>query len=222
LTIAEYWRISPNIFTFAIAVGLKPFGGFPFNFSIPRVDRIHEVEWDDLPPVVTRQFKDPVRQFERAGFNYLFAYELPLLERNRLGMAAVLISKDALTFATVNYAQDPTTHQRQCNCVSVFDDTTKGVTTTAKKMMKPHPQYRTQRHPEAQADVLSEHHKQHLAERDEEFSIRPIRLDAAAVREAVLDGEQGHVDFNIERRVYIPMSKEEIRKIRDVHTDDDD
>ena len=220
LTVAEYWRIAPDLFSFGLCVFVKPFGGMPFNFSIPRIEKILEVEWDDLPPVVTRQFKGPVQGFEAAGFDYLFAYELPVLERTRLGAAAVLLSKDALTVATVNYCQDPNTRMRQINCVAVFDDDTKGVTTSMKQMMNSMPEYRTHRHPTAANDPeeLYELHQKHLEDWADE-SLNPQRLDGAAVRKHILEGEQRHVDFNIERRVYIPMQKAEIRRLRDENDD---
>lgn len=221
VSVAEYWRMSPNLIAFAIAVGLKPFGGFPFNFSIPRVETLHEVDWDDLPPVAVRQFKEPLQQFEEAGYDYLFAHEMPMLERNRLAVAAILIAKDALGFALVAYVQEPNVRQRHCACISLFDDETIGVTTTATRMLNSSSKYRIQRHVGVRADVLNEHHKEHLANADAEFSIRPVRLDPAAVRRAVLDGEQTVVDFNVERRVFIPMAKAEIRRIRGVRADDD-
>lgn len=214
LSFAEYWRMSPDPISFTIAAGMKLFGGLPFNFSIPRIDELHEVEWDDLPPPARRALKEPAEQFESAGLELVLCHRLPLLESHRIGIGAVFLAADGLSFATANFGKEHDVVKVELACVTRFDDDSFGVTTTAKKQLKPRPDYVIDRHPGATGDELHEKHVANI-ERWESKGKQPQRLTPKTLPDVLLEGEQGTVDFHAERGVFIPMSKAEVRQIRE-------
>jgi hypothetical protein len=220
LSFTEYWRMSPDPFTFLIASVAKLFGGFPMNFSIPRPEELTYVDWDDVPPVARKQFRHPVEELEGVGFELAFCYELPLLEKDRMGAACALLGPEGKTFATVVYCQDKATKQRETSVVSRFDDDTFGVTTTAKKQLKPLPTHLSERYPGAPADELYDKHIDHL--KDWTADGRRIqKITRKTLPEVILEGEQATIDFHIERGVFVPMTRAEIRKIRAAQEDEE-
>lgn len=220
LSFAEYWRMAPNPFVFCIVAVAKVFGGMPFNFSIPRVDELHLLEWNELRGEARKAMKPAIRLLEEAGMRTIFYHELPLLERDRMGCGASLLAPDGLTFATVNFVKDKVMSQMEVSCVTRFDDESEfGITTTAKKQLKPQPEHITFRYPGTPADELYEKHLEHLE--DWKASKDVVKVTPDRLPKVVLRGEQGHIDFHIERGVYVPMTKAEIRAIRDTQEDDD-
>lgn len=221
LTVAEYWRMSPNLFSFLVAAGLKPFGGFPFNFSIPRIDELHYVEWDDLPGFARRRMRERVEQLESVGFERIFCYESPFLEEHRLGVATALLAADGRTFAVIPYFRDDNVQRCEVSCVSRFEDETlRGVTTT-KKELRPIPEHISFRYPGLPADVLYERHQEHLRGWENDGG-QSSRLTREVVADEVLAVEQRTVDFHAERGVFVPMTPGEIRRIRAAQDEKDD
>ena len=225
VSFAEYWRMSPNTLTFGIAAIAKLFGGLPMNFSIPRPSELHVVDWDDVPKAARKAMRTPIEELESAGLMFQFCHQLPVLERTRLGIGVVLLSPDGKTFATVNHAADANANlkETQVSCVSRFVDEGFGCTTSAKKQFKPIPEDITFRHLDMPADELYERHLDYLAGwEDDGRKVR--RFNSETVHDVMLEGEQRHVDFHVERGVYVPMTKAEIRRIREEQegADEDD
>ena len=220
LSFAEYWRMAPDPFTFCIVAVAKLFGGMSFDFSIPRVDQLHTVEWDDIPRDTRKAMREPIQLLEGAGLSLAFFHEMPVLERHRLGVGAALLAPDGRTFATVNYARDKVQSKLDVSCVTPFDDDTFGITTTAKKQMKPQPEHVVARYPGMPADDLYDKHLGHLEEWQAER--RAVRVTPQTLPGVILKGEQGHIDFHADRGVYVPMTKAEIRRIREAQEADDE
>jgi hypothetical protein len=219
LSFREYWKMADDPFTFLIAAGAKLFGGLPMNFSIPYLDQLDIVELDDLPGGPRRTIKRGVAAFEDAGFDFQFVHELPVLERNRFAAAAILLAPNGRSFATVNFAEVKDMSQMAYNCVCWFGEGRFGTATTQKEQMKPDPKHLTVRYPGASPEELADRHKELVRgwEEDREV-IRTIRPDA--LPDVVLSGERGHVEFHAERGVYVPMTKDEVRKLRGDDEDD--
>lgn len=221
LSFAEYWRMSPNPLVFVIAAGAKLFGGLPMNFSIPRVDQLHLVEKEELPKLARRELADPVKSLERAGMTIQFYHELPVLEKERIGCAAVLLDGDGYTFATVNFVKDANQQKVGVNCVSRFTDGDFGVTSDQKKELKPDPRHHVDRLVGADPEDLYERHLNNL-ENWRDDGLQAQRLNRDSTIAAVLAGEQGLVDFHAKRKVFVPMTKAEIRRIRIEQADPDE
>lgn len=215
LSFGEYWRMSPDPFTFLIAAGMKLVGGLSFNASVPRHGELHLVEYDALPKAARKQTREAVGAFEAAGMALAFCHELDVLEANRYGVGLIFLAKDGSCFATVNYAEEGETKKVELNVVTPFKDDTYGVTTTAKKQMKPNPEFLTDRHPDMAAEELYETHQENL-NRWEDDGKKPRKLTRETLPEFVLDGEQRFIDFHIDRGVFVPMSKAEVRRLREM------
>ncbi len=212
VTFAEYWRLAPDPFSFVIAAGMKLFGGISFDFSIPRIDSLDIVEWDDVSRKAQKQLAETMEEFEGAGFQFAFVHEIPVLEKHRYGVSAVFLSKDRFTFGMANYFEDKVTTQRAASCVTRFDDSY-GFTTTEKKTFVPLPESVGFRHPGMPADELYEKHQGYL-EKWEHDGKRPVRLTLNTLPDVVMVGEQRFVDYHVDRGVFVPMTKAEIRRIR--------
>lgn len=221
LSFAEYWRMAPNFFVFCICAGMKLIGGMSFNFSIPRSDELNEIEEEDLPPRVVKMVRQQRKQLESRGYTLKFIHEIPVLEHHRIGIALVFLAQDRRSFAMLMYAKDNQEEQVHVSCVCRFADDTFGATTTQKKMMKPDPTHRGFYHPGISADELVDFHEENMQEWEEE-GLGIVTFNDATLREAVLAGEQHHIDYHVERGVYVPMSKAEIRAIREANEDFDD
>lgn len=221
LSFAEYWRMSPDPFTFLLCAGMKLFGGMPFNFSIPRIGELHYLDEADLLRAAAKKMRGPIKRLQDAGFTLKFHFESPVLEDHRLGVAAVLLADDRQTYALVMYARDRGNEQTHVSCVSRFADGGRCVATTQKKAMKPDPESRVARYPGAAADDLYDRHRDDLRAWEDEGH-RVERLDDAALAAVVLEAEQRHVDFHAARGVYVPMTRAEINRIRAANGDDED
>jgi hypothetical protein len=220
VTFAEYWRLAPDPFSFLIAAGMKLFGGISFDFSIPRIDSLQIVEWDDVSRKAQKQLAETMELFEGAGFEFAFVHEVPVLERHRYGVSAVFLSADRLTFGMANYFEDKVTKQRAASCVTKFDEGY-GYTTTEKKTFVPLPESFGVRHPGMPADELYERHQGYLEGWEREGK-QPLRLSLTTLPEVVMLGEQRFVDFHIDRGIFIPMTKAEIRRIRAANAEEDE
>ena len=220
VSFAEYWRLAPDPFSFVIAAGMKLFGGISFDFSIPRIDALDIVEWDNISRKAQKQLAEPMQLFEDAGFQFAFVHELPVLEKHRYGASAVFLAPDRLTIGMANYFEDKMNKQRAISCVTKFDDGY-GFTTTEKKTFVPLPESVGFRHPGMPADELYEKHQGYLEDWERDGK-QPLRLSLNTLPAVVMAGEQRFVDFHIDRRVFIPMTKAEIRRIRAANEDVDE
>jgi hypothetical protein len=220
LTLREYWKMAPDPFTFLLCAGLKVFGLMSFDFSVPRVEELHYLDEAEVPKAAMKKIKGSIKRLTDAGFELKFYHEMPMLEDHRLGLAAVLVAPDRKTFAMVLYGREKDQEQTHVSCVSRFADGTFGATTTQKENMKPDPENKVARYPGAAADELYDRHADHLQEWEDEGQ-RVKKLDDATLVAAVLEGEQRHVDYHVERGVIVPMTKAEIRRIREANEEED-
>lgn len=216
LSFAEYWRMSPNAVVFVIAAGAKLFGGIPMNFSIPRIDTLHTIDWEEMPSRAARRMEPSIKLLESLGYKYGFCFEMPILELERFFGVCVLLAEDAVQFAGVAYLEPPNEKRLILSILTEFTDGTFGVTTTAKKELEPEPNDRIHRHLTASADKLDHLHQQHL-QRWRDDGLEPVVQTWSRLPQVILDAEQSTVDFHVKRGVFVPMTKAEIRKLRDEH-----
>lgn len=219
LSFGEYWRMSPNPVVFLIAAGAKLFGGLPMNFSIPRVDTLHTIDWEDMPPRAGKRMEPSIDTYESLGYKYGFCYEMPILELDRFFGACTLLGEDGLRFAMVVYVETPEEKRLTLGIVTEFTDGNYGVTTTAKKELEPEPNHRVHRHLSATAEELHQLHEQHLEEWRND-GLEPVKQSWDRLPQVILAAEQATVDFHASRGVFVPMSEAEVRKLRDKYDDE--
>lgn len=212
ITLREYRRMCPDPFTFAIAVLSLPFGGIAPAWSIPLLDRIPEVDPRDLPRGVARTLERHAGRFEEEGFRALFQYELPLLERDRVSAATILLSADGWSMAQVLYVKNPTESQVGLTVGCWSADGTHATVTNRKLELDPPPGHRTERYAGAPPGELVDRFLEHAAEWDDEEGMQAVRLDDAKVRQLLLTAEREAVEFYAERGVVVRMTAAEVRK----------
>jgi hypothetical protein len=213
LTYAEYWRMSPGLFPFLVAAGLKFLGSpIPFTFAVPRPDRLFLVEFDELPAVARQGMKRAVHRAEAAGLELVFCHRLAVPEPHRLGAAAVFLDSTGETTMSVLFAQEGATRQSQLSCVSRFADESLGCTTTVRKSMEVVPGTHVERYPGADPAALLARHRDHLGRLEGEGLV-PVPIAANRLADFVLACEVRYVDFHIGRGVFVPMTDDELDAI---------
>jgi hypothetical protein len=179
------------------------------------------VDLDDLPGGPRRIIRRGVQKFEDCGYQFAFVHEIPVLERDRFGAAAFLISPDGLSFTNVNFVEDKAVSQHVIGVNCRFDDGSFGMLTTQKEQMQPNPIHRYVRRPGAAAEDLVDQFPEILEEWESE-GVQAVRIMPKSLPGLVLEGEQGDVDYHAERGVYVPMTAAEVARIRRQHGGDDE
>lgn len=211
ISLAEYRRLCTDPFTYFIAVIAKPFGGIAPSWSVPLVDRIPDVDLLDLPKGVARTLERHAARFEEEGYQVLFHYDLPLLERERMTAATILLSRDTWSMAQVMYIKNSEQSQVGLTVGCWCQDGTYATVTNRKLELDPVPGHRTERYVGATPDELVDRFLEHAAEWDAE-GMQAIRLDESLVRRMLIQAERQAVDFYAERGVLVRMTPRELAK----------
>ncbi|MGL6095063.1 MAG: hypothetical protein ACRC7O_04585 [Fimbriiglobus sp.] len=209
LTLREYWRMSPDALTFAIAAGAKLlFGGLPFPSSLPKHDRLHRVEWDAVPAAARRALSPFVQAVQDDGYAIQFCHRAEVLEPDRLGIAVVLLAADGRSFAAINHVREPSATKTEVSIVSRFADDSSGTTTVAAEQFRPNPAQLYDRHPRATPGELIAFHRKNLSRWDRQRAV--VTLTAETLARAWLDAERGFIEYHVGRGVFVRMTDEEI------------
>lgn len=211
ISLREYRRLCTDPFTYFIAMIAKPFGGIAPSWSVPLVDRIPDVDLRDLPKGVARTLERHAARFEEEGYQVLFHYDLPLLERERMTAATILLSRDAWSMAQVMYIKNAEQSQVGLTVGCWCQDGTYATVTNRKLELDPVPGHRTERCVGATPDELVDRFLEHAAEWDAE-GMRAIRLDESLVRRMLIQAEQQAIECYTERGVLVRMTAKELAK----------
>jgi hypothetical protein len=210
LSYAEYWRMSPGIFAFAMAALLKLLHcPVNFAFSIPRPEALTFMEPADIPGWVQKRWQRAVETCQDWGLQLQFCYTLPVLERHREAYAASFLSGDGLVGAAVCAAATRVLSRTTFSCLSRLRGGYALITTDQRKQLEPHPDDQIVRLPGAAPDVILERHLRELGEPER----TPWPVNGAEWPQYVLEREQRHVDYHIVRGVYVPMTAAAIERI---------
>lgn len=221
IRVLEYWRMSPGWVSFLVAVAAKPFGGLSFPFRIPRPGELHRLDRRDVPEEAVRGLQDACDAFDEAGLTFHFFHEIVVVERDRLGVAAVHLSADGRTAGMALYGRQGDVHRVEASCASGFTDDTYGTTTTQRQQLDSNPASVVARYPELPANELFARHVEHLDEWERKRG-PARRLTAETLPGFVLAGEQATVDYHIRRGVFVPLTADELRALRSEAGDDGD
>lgn len=212
ISLREYRRLCTDPFSFAIAVLTLPFGGIAPAWSVPLLDRIPEVDPRDLPKGVARTLERHAARFEEEGYRTLFHYEMPLLERDRVTAATILVSADGWSMAQVMYLKNPAETQVGLTVGCWCEDGTHATVTNRKLELDPPPGHRTERYRGAGVQELVDRFLEHAAEWDAEEGMKAVKLNESSVRQLLLTAEREAVDHYAGRGVLVPMTAKEVRK----------
>jgi len=219
ITLREWRRLTPNVFVFGVVAVLKflraPLGN---NALVPHVDRVHELEWDDVPDEAWAELAGPVGGWERLGFRRLFACRLPNPQRNRYLAAAVLLAPDRAAHAHVTYVRRPDGRFTYSNVYSLFADGTLGLTTNQRLELDDPPSVLRSQQPAGAAPAdLWQTHRDNLAGPWAEYEAE--RLDADGVRAVSVEIERREVVFNVARGVLVPATDADYDRLADPEPD---
>ena len=212
ISIGEYRRLCTDPFTFCIAMLALPFGGIAPKWSVPLVDEIPDVELDDLPKGVARSLERHAARFEAEGYRTLFHYELPLLERDRITAATILLSEDRWSMAQVLYLKNPAESQVGLTVGCWCEDGTYATVTNRKLELDPPPGHRTERYVGASPGELVDRFLEHAADWDAEGGMKAVKLDEAKVRRMLVEAEREAAEFYAARGVLVRMTAKELAK----------
>lgn len=212
ITLREYRRLCPDPLTYFIAMVAKPFGGIAPAWSVSCVDRIPDVDPRDLPKGAARTLERHAARFEEEGYRVLFHYEVPLLERNRLTAATILLSEDAWSMAQVLYIKSGEQSQVGLTVGCWCEDGTHATVTNRKQELDAVPGHRTERYLGAGPGELVDRFLDHAREWDAGEGMRAVKLDEAKVRRMLVQAERQAVEHYAERGVLVRMTAKELAR----------
>src|SRR5690348_5003553 len=100
--------MAPNLLVFLILAGLKLLGlGVRPTGLVPRMDRLYEIAWDDLPAEDFEALAGPVAEWEKLGFRRQFTHEITTPQRGRSATLVVLLSPVGDAVAQIAYFVRP-------------------------------------------------------------------------------------------------------------------
>jgi len=211
ISLREYRRMCTDPLTYFIAVVAKPFGGIAPALSVPLVDRLPDVDPRDLPKGAARTMERHAARFEEEGYQVIFHYEVPLLERNRLTAATILLSRDGWSMAQVLYIKNGEQSQVGLTVGCWCEDGTHATVTNRKLELDPVPGHRSERYVGAPPGELVDRFLEHAAEWDAE-GMRAVRLDESRVRQMLVQAEREAVEHYAERGLLVRMTSKELAK----------
>jgi hypothetical protein len=215
LSYREFRRISPNVLVFLVLAVLKflraPLQG---NVLVPLIDRLHELDWDDLPAEARDALAAPVAGWERLGFRRVCVVRLPSPQKNRFLAAVLLLAPDRLCHAHVMYVRRPDGTFVWTPVYSLFRDGMLGATTDQKHEVDDPPTVlRSQQPAGLSPDDHWRRHRENLAGPWAEFGGEA--LDAEGVRATALEIERREVEYHASRGVLVPASDADYERLAD-------
>ncbi len=214
ISLREYRRMMPNVFAFLLVAALKYVLPVTNNALVPLIDRLPDLDWDELPDEAREALAAPVAGWERLGFRRVCVMRLPNPQKARFLAGVVLLAPDRLSHAHVVYVCRPDGTFQWTPVYSLFRDGTLGLTTTQKHELDDPPSVLRSQQPAGLApDELWRRHRDNLAGRWAEYEVEP--LDPAGVRATFLEIERREVGYHVARGVLVPASDADYERLAD-------
>jgi hypothetical protein len=187
----------------------------PCTFGIRRPEKLNLHEPPEVPRAVRERLANTVAACEDLGlaFQFYASVDATVGGRAKAYMAAMLgagglVWASAIT-ALVRRGNSERVKPVKLTCFSRLPDGRYVVTSDHRGKMTPHPgdlrEYLAGAPPHA---VVARH-----SERIDEPALRPVAVREDELAGVILGREQRHVDFQVVRGVYVPMTEEEIDRI---------
>jgi hypothetical protein len=215
ISLREYRRMAPNLLVFLLVAVFKllrlPFGN---NALVPLIDRVHELDWDELPDEAQDALAEPIAAWERLGFHRAFVCRLPNPQKTRFLASVVLLAPDRAAHAHVSYVRRPDGRFVWANVYTLFADGTLGLTTNQKHELDDPPTVLRSQQPVGAppADVWQAH-RDHLAGPWADHAVE--RLDADGVRAVTVEIERRELVFHVDRGVLVPATDADYDRLAD-------
>jgi hypothetical protein len=214
---AEHWRIQwPNVGSFLFAAFCKLLG-IPqrCTFGIRRPEKLYLHEPSGVPRIVRQRLANAVRECEDVGLAFQFYASVDATVGGPAkAYLAAMLDAEGLTWASVigvlvRRENSDCAQPARLTCFSLLPDGRYVVTSDHQWKITPHPddlpEYLVGAAPDA---VVARHY-----ERMDEPALRPVAVREDQLAGIILGREQRHVDYQVERGVYVPMTQEEIDRI---------
>lgn len=213
LTLTECWCLARSWGAFFKLLAWRPFGGYPFRFSIVRPDVLHRIDPEELPGGFRDRFLGLMAAVEKAGLQRMFVQRTHTLERSRVGAGAVFLDPTGTVIGTAACAHTGRSMEGEVTLTTHFTDGTAGVTTTARRLYRPQPHHLIYRHPRLSPARLLERHHQYRVYWEREGKL-PQSFHAGELPGVILAARQRYIDFYVAEGLFVPMTDEEIEQAR--------
>jgi hypothetical protein len=216
-TFAEHWRLHrPNLPGFLVAAVCKLLGVTqPCTFGIRRPTVLNRHEPDELPRLVRERLTDTVRACTDLGLAFQFYGSVEATVGTRVkAYTAALLHAEGLFWATgiavlVRGGGAERVPSVKFTCFSRLADGRYIVTSDHVWKLTPHPGDLVVFVSGAPPAAVAERH----ARRIESPEMRPLTVRADELANVILEREQRHVDYQVIRGVYVPMTAAEVDRV---------
>lgn len=215
ISLREYRRVAPNVVVFLLIAFFR-LVGFPLGNGalVPLIDRLAELDWDDLPDDARAALADPVGGWERLGFRRVCAIQLPQAQKARFAAAVLLLAPDRTAHVHVLYVRRPDAVFAASTVYSLFGDGTLGMTTNQKHELDDAPTVmRSQLPPGTPPPAVWDRHRENLAGAWAGWEVE--RLDPEGVRVTAVEVERREVAFHVGRGVLVPATDADYDRLAD-------
>ena len=211
LTFAELRRITaPNKLAFLLVAGAKVVRR-PWRTGLALAyESVRIAELTDVPPKQLEILAGPLGGCERAGFTRRFALAVPMLG-DQEGVNVVHVNRDRTVLACAIYIRALANRHASVTLQSKLADGFVMATSNARRQMNAPPEFLSEHLPGARVVDLAERHRIRL--RDQGTSQSQV-LDDVAQRQFLLDNAQRSFEFQRDRGIFVPLTREEVARLR--------
>jgi hypothetical protein len=216
-TYAEHWRIQwPNLDGFVVAA-LAKLLGVPrrCTFGIRRPETLDMHEPSVVPCLVRERLANTIGACADLGLSFQFYATVDVMVGKRVqAYMAAMVCESGLLWATAMVVlQGGGGTERvgpvKFNCFSRLPDGAYVATSDHVWRLTPHPDDLAEFVVGAPPDVVLARHEQRI----EEPGQTPVRVWPYELPQVLLSREQRHVDYQVKRGVYVPMTAKEVWRI---------
>jgi hypothetical protein len=214
---AEHWRIQwPRLDRFLVAALCKLLGiQRRCTFGIRRPEGLNLHRAPEVPEAVRGRLANAVRACEGLGLAFQFYASVDATVGTRFkAYTAALLHADGLFWATaiallLRGRRIERTRPATFTCFSRLPDGRYVVTSDHYWKLTPHPGDLTEHLDGAPPAAVVDRHRRRI----HDPALRPVAVREEELAGVILGREQRHVDYQIERGVYVPMTGEEIEYV---------
>ncbi|MGL6096527.1 MAG: hypothetical protein ACRC7O_12105 [Fimbriiglobus sp.] len=212
----HWWELSANstnAAVFPILAVFKLIRWAPITVSVPLLDELPLVDWDDLDDAVRGGLRRSVEGLVGSGWEYLYCYELPYVEPTRVGGAAVLLAPDRRCAAAVVYYKDPEETRAAVAYGTPLDGGDHVLTINSRLYIEHPPEVLGEWLPKQSRSAAYTRHCERLQEFEADGR-RLLPMTADSLPAMTLHLERQMVLHNLDRGVIRPMTAAEVRRLR--------
>jgi hypothetical protein len=215
-TYAELWRQAPNLRGFfRVALGKLLGVQQPCTFGIRRPEALNRHTAPEVPAPVRQRLEPVLAKCMELNmpFQFYATVDATIGSQAKAYMATVLHADGSTWASATTVVVRNRTRPAMFNCFSLLHDGRYVVTSDHAWKLAPHPGDLVERLVGAPPEAVEARHSERLAEPGR----RAVHVRPEELERTILTREQRHVDYQIERGVYVPMTEDEFERIRRKH-----